>query len=143
MSDAANRALEHATARAVAVRAKIRALKAEQAEVLKPLQEEFDVITGKLLAYLKHVGVQNMGMDSGTIYQRTANSVSLADRKAFKEFVIEHQAWDLIDWKANVTATASFIKTHKALPPGVNFNSEKKLGVRAPGTTEGDNDNGE
>lgn len=135
-----NGPLDHATARAVAVRAQIRALKAEHAAVLKPLQDEFETICGKLLAYIKHVGVQTLATDSGTIYQTTRNSASLADRKMFKDWLIKNMAVDLLDLKVNANAAIAYAKQNGALPPGVNLSVEKKLGVRSPGQKENDND---
>lgn len=137
-----NGPLDHATARAVAVRAQIRALKAEHAAALKPLQDEFETICGKLLAYIKHVGVQTLATDSGTIYQTTRNSASLADRKIFKEWVTATGEIGLLDLKVNANAAIAYAKENGALPPGVNLNVEKKLGVRSPGQKE-DNDNDE
>jgi hypothetical protein len=140
----ANGALDHATARAVAVRAQIRALNAEHKAAIKPLQEEFETICGKLLAYLKHVGVQNMGTDSGTIYQTTQNKASLADRKIFKDWLIaallenKPEVIALLDLKVNANAAIAYAKTNGALPPGVNLSVEKKLGVRSPGQKEED-----
>lgn len=135
-----NRALEHATARAVAVREQIRAAKARHSEELKPLQTEFDTICGKILAYLKHVGVKSMKMDTGTAYQSTTNKASIADRKLFKDWVIATGTWEVLDWKVNANAAAGYAEANKVLPPGVNLSRETKLGVRSPGS-KGDNDN--
>jgi hypothetical protein len=46
------------------------------------------------------------------------------------DYVIQHNAWDLIDRKANVTAVEGFINQHNSPPPGVNFASVFVAGVR-------------
>ena len=36
-------------------------------------------------------------------------AASIRDATAFQNYVIENRAWDMLDWKANVTAVGDFI----------------------------------
>lgn len=138
--DTATSVLRTATARAVALRNQMRAIKARHKEELAEPKDKFEKQCGSILAFLRHIGVQNMGTDAGTVYQRKVKKASLNDRLAFKTYVIENQAWDLLDWKANVGAAEAFAKKHGELPPGVTLSIEQALGVRSPGQKEGDDD---
>ena len=46
------------------------------------------------------------------------------------EFVIENEAWDLLDRKANVTNVEEFINKENCAPPGVNFSRRYVAGVQ-------------
>ena len=46
------------------------------------------------------------------------------------DYVIQNNAWDLIDRKANVAAVEDFINANNTPPPGVNFTSAYVAGVR-------------
>jgi hypothetical protein len=54
----------------------------------------------------------------------------LADPEAFMKYVIDNQAFDMLDRKANVTAVKEYVQETGALPPGVNLSSIKTIGVR-------------
>ncbi|KRQ07508.1 hypothetical protein [Bradyrhizobium manausense] len=72
----------------------------------------------------------SVATDAGTVYRSEKKSASLADAQAFMDYVIQNNAWDLIDRKANVTAVEDFINQHNAPPPGVNWSSTFVAGVR-------------
>lgn len=57
-------------------------------------------------------------------------SASLEDPQAFMNYVIENEAWDLIDRKANTKAVEDFIQSNNSPPPGVKFSDALTLGLR-------------
>lgn len=97
---------------------------------MKPMNETLEQLNSVLLAHLNQVGANSAATDNGTVYRTEKKSASLADGKAFMDYVIAANAWDLLDRKANVTAVEEFIKGNNAPPPGVNFSSTYIVGVR-------------
>jgi hypothetical protein len=66
----------------------------------------------------------------GTVFKKTSESASIADKDAFRRHVIGSQDYDLVDMKANVPAVRKHIATVGEAPPGINFSSFASLGVR-------------
>lgn len=135
-----NGALNDAIARYVVIRDEIRDKKAESAAALKPLQAKLDALAGLLDKYFQTTGLKNIGAESGTAYLYVKPSASLADPKAFMDYVIQSERYDLLDKRANVTGVIAFTKEKGGLPPGVNLNMNRKVGVRRPGEKGDNND---
>ncbi len=86
-----------------------------------------------MLAYLEKVGASSINTPGGTVTRTKRATASLADREAFRRHVIGTESWDLLDWKANLTATNDFIKEHEGTPPpGVTISNKFTLGCTAP-----------
>ena len=124
-------------AKAVEVRDAIRTIEARQAEELKEPKEVLEILKGRLQKFFTDSGLDKtkatLSTAAGTAYLSTTYKASLADPKAFKAFVIEKARWDLLDWKANVTATRAYVKAEKELPAGVNLTGVTKVNIRRPG----------
>jgi hypothetical protein len=115
----------------VMVRDKIRATEARHEDELKPLKDIKDRLEGVLMAALLANGLDSIAAKGvGTAYKTTKKSASLADAAAFRRHVIGTEAWDLVDWKANVSAVETFLSENQQLPPGVNFSQRDVVGVR-------------
>lgn len=80
-------------------------------------------IEGRLMAHLNEHGVQSISSKSATAYLSHKRSASIRDAVAFKNYVIENRAWEMLDWKANVTAVTDFINENEVSPPGVELKS--------------------
>jgi hypothetical protein len=114
----------------VALRDKIKAQEDAHKKAMKPAKETLEQLNSVLLAHLNGMAVNSAATDNGTVYRTEKKSASLADGKAFMDYVIAAGAWDLLDRKANVVAVEEFIKGNNAPPPGVNFSSTYVVGVR-------------
>jgi hypothetical protein len=114
----------------VKLRDKINEIKKQQKEFLKPYNETLEQLNGVLLAHLNTVNGNSVSTDAGTAYRSEKKAASLADPEAFRKFVIANQLFDLIDWKANVTAVEDYINEKELPPPGVNYSSTFVAGVR-------------
>lgn len=122
--------VEGCTALYVELRDKIAAIKAEQAEKTKPLTEALERLDSILLKHLQDQKAQNIRTASGTVYQRIAASASIKDKKAFREFVIENEQFDMLDWKANKVQVRTYIEENQTDVPGINFTATLTIGVR-------------
>ena len=124
-------------------------LEDEYEEKVKELKEIMEQIQGRLQTFLDTHGLSNAKTKYGTVHHTTRYTASLADPKAFMDFVISTGKFELLDRKANATAVKDYVGEHSQLPPGCNLSAITSVGVRKltkPGltaaVTSGD-DNGE
>jgi hypothetical protein len=114
----------------VRLRDEIKRLDDEHKDKMKPYRDALEKLNGLLLDHLNIVGGDSVKSEHGTVYRTQRRSASLADPDAFMRFVIENEAWDLLDRKANVTAVVDFIEENEVAPPGVSLNQAYIVGVR-------------
>jgi hypothetical protein len=119
--------LEKRTAQYVQLRDKIKAIKDENKEKLVPYEDALEELN---TWHLNTTGAKHIATESGTIYRIIRISASLADADVFWKFVLENQAWSLIDRRANVTGVQEYATKEGKLPPGVNLNQYSEAGVR-------------
>lgn len=136
MSDApADMKFEQNVAAYVKIRDLIKEKNDEFAESIKDLVQLQNDLTAWLTAKLEAVEAASVRTKAGTVYSTTRYSASLADPQAFMDFVKRTDKFELIDRKANATAVRDFVETTGSLPPGVNLNAIRTVGVRrASGT---------
>lgn len=108
------------------LRDKIADLEARKTKV----QEEKTKVAAAIMDFLQKNGIENLRTASGTCYISERTTASVADPKAFMDFVIEAKNWELLDKRANPVRCTEFTKEHGFAPPGVNLNTTKTLGVR-------------
>lgn len=130
--------MEKRTAQFIQVRDTIKRLEDLHKEKLKPLKEIQEVLAGRIQQFMATNSLENLRTAAGTCYTSVRRTASLADPEAFMKYVIEHNAFDLLDRKANSTAVQDFVKKTGALPPGCNLTAIETVGVRraAGSTTE-------
>ena len=114
----------------VAVREEKRQLEAKYKELAARINNILNKLECEMLAFLDQTGQERARTNEGTVYVRTDYSASLADPHAFMEFVIEYEAFELMDRRANKTACREYCEEHGRLPPGVNLNQTRTVGVR-------------
>jgi hypothetical protein len=116
----------------IKIRDKIREMETAHKEQLRPLREALDQLNTMLVGHLTEVGVDSMSIKNiGTVYKARKVSCTLGDAGAFRTYVVENQAWDLADWRANKTAVEDYVRDHQGeTPPGVNVNTAIVAGVR-------------
>lgn len=123
----------------IQLRDKIKELEDAHKEKLKPLRDLQEVVAGRISAFMTANKLENLKTAAGTCYTTTKTTASLADPEAFMKYVIENNAFDLMDRRANATAVKDFVKANNGhLPPGCNLNTIETVGVRraAGSTTE-------
>jgi len=114
----------------IQVKDKIKSLDDEHEERLKPYKEMRDKLERLILGHLIDNNAKNVSTDFGTASVLHRKSASLEDPQAFMNYVIENEAWDLIDRKANAKAVEDFIQSNNSPPPGVKFSDALTLGLR-------------
>lgn len=114
----------------IALKDKIKELDEQHDQALKPYKEMRDKLEQLILGYLQESNAKNISTDVGTASVLRRKSASLEDPQAFMDYVIQNEAWDLIDRKANANAVEDFIQSHASPPPGVKFSQALTLGLR-------------
>ena len=105
------------------------AIERKHKDHLKQYGEVMKKIEAKLFEHLQRHGMQSLSSDIGTAYVSHKRSATIADGEAFRNFVIENRAWDMLDWKANVTAVGDFLSDHEILPPGINYRVDQSINI--------------
>lgn len=117
----------------IQLRTRLREIDATHEEARKGLVHGINVIESFLMEHLDKIGANSIKTDAGTCYTSTRTTASLGDPAAFMNFVIANEEFDLLERRASSTAVQAYVKEHDGvLPPGVNLNMIRSLGVRKP-----------
>lgn len=114
----------------VKLRDKVKKADDEHKKRTQHAKEYLDMLTSKLLEQLNTIGGDSVKTPAGTVYRTERRTASISDGKAFREYVIANEAFDIIDFKANAPAVEDFINSNGTPPPGVNFSKAYTVGVR-------------
>ena len=114
----------------VKLRDRIKAADDAHKAKLAPAKEYLEGLNNQILAQLNAIGGESIRTASGTAYRTAKKSATIADGAVFRNFVIEGERWDLVDWRANSPAVTDFITDHKTPPPGINYTTTFIVGVR-------------
>lgn len=101
-----------------------------EVEVLKAQQE---AVKTALKDQMLALGVKSVNTAEGTVILSTKTRYSTQDWDAFKDFIKENDAIDLLEKRIAQTNMATFLGENPTLvPPGLNSNSEYNIIVRRP-----------
>lgn len=100
-------------------------------EELAPINQAMNDLKGILAQGMDRMNVDSVKTACGTVSFRAKASASLADKDAFWTYVITTGQFELLDYKANVTAVTDHIEKNQGnAPPGVNYSVFRDVGVR-------------
>ena len=114
------------------IRAKLDQMDEAHELAKEPLQKIKGLLEGYFESLLTTTGLQSAATHAGTIHWNTRTTATVQDAEAFMEFVISKQQFELLDRRANATACREFAEVHGALPPGVDTNTIRTVGVKKP-----------
>ena len=121
----------------VHLRDEIETIKKRHKEELKALNEKQEKLSGYLGKILEQSGVKSMKSDAGTVFQATKDSVRVADKALFSDFVVEQIQQDGVDalgiltLSANKNAIKAYMEDNKdSLPPGVTYERWHEIQIR-------------
>jgi hypothetical protein len=124
--------VEKLIANYILIRDKIKEIGERHSKELEEYVAVQNSLTGVLQEFMETSGCDSIKTKKGTCYSSTRYTASLADPKAFMDFVIANSNFDMLDRRANTTAVKEYVKEHNQLPPGVNMSAIKTVGVRRP-----------
>jgi capsule polysaccharide export protein KpsE/RkpR len=112
---------------------KIQQLTAGYETEVEGLKAQQEVVKTALKDQMLALGVKSDNTAEGTVILSTKTRYSTQDWDAFKEFMKEHDALDLLEKRIAQTNMATFLQENPTLvPPGLNSNSEYAISVRKP-----------
>lgn len=121
----------------VLLRDRKRAIEAKHKAELAPYNKVMSEVEGMMLDYMQRAGVDSVSTPGGTAYQSTKRSATIKDGAAFRKFVVETGAYNLVDWRANANAVFDYLGAHEGNPPpGVNPSSRVTVNFRRPNEQE-------
>jgi hypothetical protein len=115
--------------------------KSEIERMEKVLQEHPLYVTAKaIIEEIKRIatqrlqdsGANSIATPNGTIHTVSRTSARIMDPQLFREHVIATGGWDLLDWKANMTACREEMRSKHVPVPGVELSTYTHLNITAP-----------
>ena len=113
------------------IRNKRSELSADFKEKDKVLVEQMDKVKKALLEYCKEQGVDSVKTSAGLFYRSAKTRYWTSDWSNMHEFVLEHEAPELLDKRLNQANMKQFLEENPDLvPKGLNVDSEYVVSVR-------------
>lgn len=97
----------------------------------KALKKQMEKVKSALLAYCKEQNVESVRTGEGLFYRGVTTRYWTNDWKSMHEFIVQHNAPQLLHERIHQTNLKEFLEAHPdLLPPGLNVDSEYTLTVR-------------
>lgn len=96
---------------------------------VEAVDTKMQTIEAALLKHFHEVGQENAKTKYGTAYITRRLNASVSDRAIFLSFVLENNALEFIESKANTTAVKDYMEEHEAPPPGVKVSVTQKINI--------------
>jgi hypothetical protein len=105
---------------------------AAEAEVSR-IKEQRDTVKAALKDQMLVLGVSSVRTTEGTVVLSTKTRYNATDWDAFKEFIVENNAIDLLEKRIAQKNMGEWLEANPAkVPPGLNQFSEYDVSVRKP-----------
>lgn len=104
-------------------------------EELKPINEAMEALKEVFAKGMDQLNVDSVKTACGTVSFTSKSSAALADKDAFWTYVVTTGKFELLDYKANVTAVKDHIEDPQNQgnpPPGVNYSVFRDVNIRRP-----------
>jgi len=118
----------------IKLRAKKDAMEAETKAEVKKIVEKMDKFEGWLKQQADAQGVTSFKTKHGTAFLKTTDYANVENWDAALGFILENNAYDLLNKAVSKVAVRGYIDANKAVPPGVNYGTKIEVEVRKPTT---------
>lgn len=117
----------------IKIRTKIQKLTQEYEAQVEELHAQQNEIAMAMKDQMLALGSTTLRTDAGTIMLGKKKRYYTEDWQSFKEFIVEHDAVDLLEKRIAQTNMAKFLEENPGLvPSGLNSNTEYAVSVRKP-----------
>jgi len=96
----------------------------------KKIVDLMTLVENQIMSALDATGQESARTEFGTASITVRHYASCSDPDAFVDFVRENDAWELMERRAASIPCRAWAEEHGQLPPGVNINSVRGIGVR-------------
>ena len=115
------------------MRARIQELTQEYETQIEAIKEQQHEIKMAMKEQMMANGQKSARTDNGTVILSVKTRYSTQDWASFKEFIVKHDAVDLLEKRIAQTNMAQFLEQNPGLvPPGLNSDMEYDVSVRRP-----------
>ena len=114
----------------ILLRDKTEELKKGHKEELAPYNEAMRKLEFMFQEQMDKQGLENLKSETGTAYKAIQSSVTVADWDVFRDYVLENEAFHLLEKRASKKAVEEVVEDSGELPPGLNINRTIKINVR-------------
>lgn len=98
---------------------------------LAPMKAGMVTIENYLMDLANKTGQTKFGTPSGTAFITTKTGCNVADWDVVKKFVLDNNAWNLLNKAVNKTAVGEYMDANnQQTPPGVNWTTMKAIQIR-------------
>ncbi len=124
--------MDDLTERYVAIRAKKKALEAELAAKLEPLEAGLDALATAMLTKLHQEGAKSQATPHGTVYIATTSTAKIVDFEAMWQFAKENDVPEILQKRVSLSELEAYNESHPDAPvPGVVSEKIQSARVRA------------
>lgn len=115
----------------IKMRDKRQQLQREFDEADGKIKEQQDAVTQALLEICKEQGAEGLRTPAGSVFRTVKTRYWSNDWGSMKEFIKEHDAFELLEQRVHQTNMKNFLEEHPDLmPPGMNVDSRYSITVR-------------
>jgi len=115
------------------IRAAKQVLTQEYEGELSNLEAQEAELKNAMKSQMLALGSKSVRTDAGTVMLGQKTRYHTQDWGSFKEFVIQHDALDLLEKRIAQSNMAKFLEDNPGLvPPGLNSDTEYQISVRKP-----------
>ena len=118
----------------IKLRAKKDAMEANTKAEVKKIVEKMDKFEAWLKEQADAQGVTSFKTKHGTAFLKTTDYANVENWDAALNFILDNQAFDLLNKAVSKVAVRGYIDANKAVPPGVNYGTKIEVEVRKPAT---------
>jgi hypothetical protein len=122
--------IDEAVEKYIALRDKKAQMKKACDEKVAKIDAVLDKIEAALLKFFDASGQESAKTQHGTAYTQLRESVTVASRDDYFDFVKEEDRWDMLESRANKIAVLQYKEEHGELPPGLNYRAERIVNIR-------------
>lgn len=110
-------------------------LKAKHKAELEPIGANMAKLEAFILQQAQAQNVKSFRTDYGTAFLSTKDSATVADWDSLFKFIMENEAFDMLEKRVSKLAVRSHLDATSELPPGVNYSTSVEVTVRSPSKT--------
>lgn len=115
------------------MQAKVQELTAVYESEVEKIKAQQDAVKTAMKDQMLALGVKTVRTDEGTVVLSTKTRYNTQDWDSFKQFVVQHEAVDLLERRIAQGNMAQFLEENPGLvPPGLNSMTEYAISVRKP-----------
>jgi hypothetical protein len=115
------------------MQAKVQELTAAYESEVEKIKAQQEAVKTAMKDQMLALGVKTVRTDEGTVVLSTKTRYNTQDWDSFKQFVVEHEAVDLLERRIAQGNMAQFLEENPGLvPPGLNSMTEYAISVRKP-----------